>query len=62
MESKEKVDRILESLRAEVTAFVEQESEIKTSLEYEERVLELSRQFAKGLIGESPAGSSLPKK
>lgn len=51
--SKEIVDSILESMRAELTQFVDEESQIKSSLEYEERVLELSRKFAAGLITKS---------
>ena len=53
MKSKEIVDAILESMREEVAQFVEQESQITSSLEYEERVLELSRTFAAGLIAKS---------
>lgn len=48
--SKEIADAIWESMREEVVEFVEQESQISSSLEYEERVLELSRKFAAGLI------------
>jgi len=50
MNSKEIVDTILNSMREDLRAFVEQESEIKSSVEYEDRVAELSRQFAKELI------------
>ena len=47
------VNAILESMREELTQFMEQESQITSSLEYEERVLELSRKFALGLISKS---------
>ena len=55
MESKKKeiVDAILESMREEVSQFVEQESQITSATEYEERVLELSKKFALGLIDKS---------
>ena len=53
MNTKEKVDAILESMREEVKQFVEQESQISSSTEYEERVLELSKKFALGLIAKS---------
>ena len=55
MKSKENeiVDALLESMRAEVMQFVKEESQIKSSLEYEERVLELSKKFAAGLITQS---------
>lgn len=53
MESKEIVDIILESMREELTQFVEHESQITSSTEYEEQVLELSRKFALGLISKS---------
>ena len=53
MNTQEKVDAILESMREEVKQFVEQESQITSSTEYEERVLELSKKFALGLIAKS---------
>ena len=53
MNTKEKVDAILESIREEVTEFVDEESQIISSTEYEDRVLELSKKFAKGLIAKS---------
>ena len=40
-------------MREEVKQFVEQESQITSSTEYEERVLELSKKFAAGLIAKS---------
>ena len=57
--TEELVDAILESMRKELTQFVEQESEITSSAEYEKRVLALSRKFAQGLITESQG--QLPK-
>jgi len=59
MESKEIVDKLFESMRKELTEFVEKESQISSSLEYEERVLELSKKFAVGLIAQSQG--QLPK-
>ena len=53
MKSKEKVDAILDSMREELRQFLEEESQITSSTEYEERVLELSRKFARGLISQS---------
>lgn len=53
MKSKEIANDILESMRAEVQQFVKEESQIKSSIEYEEWVLELSRKFARGLIAKS---------
>lgn len=53
MESKKIVDSILESMREELTQFVDQQSKITSSVEYEERVVELSRKFAAGLISKS---------
>lgn len=53
MKSKEIVDAILESIREEVTQFVEEESQITSATEYEERVVELSKKFAVGLIAQS---------
>ena len=65
MNTKEKVDAILESMREEVKQFVEQESQITSSTEYEERVLELSKKFALGLIdksqGKMPKGRNSKK-
>lgn len=59
MEKTEIVENIIESIRSEIAQFVEEESTITNSLEYEERVLELSRKFAKGLISQTQG--SLPK-
>lgn len=59
MDTKHLTDLILESMRAEVTEFVKTQGDITSSLEYEERVLELSRKFAAGLI--SQGAGPLPK-
>ena len=53
MKSKEIVDAILESIREEVTQFVEEESQITSATEYEERVVELSNKCGVGLNGQS---------
>jgi hypothetical protein len=59
METKKIVDSILESMREELTQFVASQGEITSSLEYEERVVELSRQFGAGIISKSMG--KLPK-
>ena len=59
MDSKLLTDLILESMRQEVADFVETQDKITSSTQYEERVLELSRKFARGLIAHSSA--PLPK-
>lgn len=59
MKSKKIVDAILESMREEVTKFVEEESQIESATEYEERVLALSQKFAVDLIAKSQG--ELPK-
>ena len=53
MKDKQIVESILDAIREEVTEFVSKESEITDSVEYEEKVLALSRKFAKELIGQS---------
>lgn len=50
MTDQEKTDLILESMRAEVAAFVKEQGNITSATEYEDQVLALSRQFAKGLV------------
>lgn len=59
MNEKQLTDLILESMREEVSEFVKTHGEITSSTEYEERVLALSRKFARGLIGHS--AGKLPK-
>jgi len=66
MEKDKIVDAILESLREEVSQFIEEESQIDNSIDYEERVLDLSRIFAHKVIsgsqGEMPKSRNLKKK
>lgn len=66
MEKQQIVDRILASLRSEIIEFVETESTITDSVEYEERVLSLSREFARKLTmetqGELPKSRNSKKK
>lgn len=59
MENNEIVDSILESMRKEVAEFVATQSQITSSTEYEEQVVELSRKFAAGLITKS--AGKMPK-
>jgi hypothetical protein len=53
MKSKELADAIWESMREEVIQFIEQESQITSSMDYEQRVIDLSRKFARDLITKS---------
>lgn len=66
MENSKKVDMILESIREEVSQFVSRESEISSSVDYEEQVLELSKKFARELItnsmGKMPRSRNSKKK
>lgn len=66
MEKEKIVDAILESLRDEVSQFIEEEAQMNDSIEYEERVLDLSRMFARKLVigsqGEMPKSRNLKKK
>lgn len=50
MENKQIVDSILETVRAEITDFVEQESSIKCPIEYEKRLIEIARNMTKNLL------------
>jgi len=59
MKDKQIASSILDALREEVEEFVKKESEITDSIEYEEKVLALSRKFAKELISQSHG--KLPK-
>jgi hypothetical protein len=59
METKQIVDSILESMRADLTEFIESQGKIDSSIEYEERVVELSKQFGVGVITKSMG--KLPK-
>jgi hypothetical protein len=53
MTDQEKTDLILESMRAEVAAFVKEQGQITSATEYEDQVLALSRKFAAGLVTHS---------
>ena len=57
--SKEIVEALFESMREEVTQFIEEEGRISSSTEYEERLLELSRKFAAGILSQSQG--NMPK-
>ena len=50
METKQTVDSILETVRAEISQFVDEESDIKCPIEYETRLLEMGRNFARTLL------------
>jgi len=50
METKQLVETILETVRVEMTTFIEEESEIKCPVEYETRVIEIARMLSKNLI------------
>jgi len=52
-------DELLESMRDEVNDFFAIHDKIPTSIEYEEKVLEIARKFAAGLI--SRGSDKLPK-
>ena len=53
MKTKQIVDSILESMRVELTQFVEAQDKITSSLEYEDQVIGLSRQFGAEIISKS---------
>ena len=59
METKQLVDAILETVRAEMTTFIEEESDIKCPVEYETRVIEIARTMSRNLIAVSQG--TLPK-
>jgi hypothetical protein len=59
MESKQITDSILETVRKEVNEFVETQSEIKSSLEYELRVWEVAKVMAREMIRQS--SGAVPK-
>ena len=59
MKDKQITELILDAMRKEVEEFIHKESEITDPVEYEEKVLALSRKFAKELIGKSQG--KLPK-
>ena len=59
MDTKELVDSILETVRTEMTEFVEQESDIECPIEYELRVIEIARTMSRNLV--LGAQGKLPK-
>lgn len=50
METKNLVDSILETVKSEITDFVEQESSITCPIEYETRLLDIARNVAKNIL------------
>jgi hypothetical protein len=52
-------DEMLESIREEVNEFFATHDQITSSIEYEEKVLEVARKFAAGLI--STGSGQVPK-
>lgn len=66
METKKLVDSILETVRAEMSVFIEQESTIKCPIEYEMRVMKIARLMSKNLIvgaqGKLPKSRNCKKK
>ena len=59
METKALVDSILETVRLEVTEFVNDESGISCPIEYEKRLIEIARNLALGIV--SGTQGDLPK-
>lgn len=53
MKDKQIVESILGAIREEIEEFVKEESKITDPVEYEEKVLALSKRFAKELINQS---------
>jgi len=66
METNKIVDSILETVKEEVTLFVEQESSIKCPIEYETRVINIARMMSRGIIqgtqGQIPKSRNCKKK
>ncbi len=60
------VDSILESVRGELEDFINKESKITSSLEYEDRLLELGRRFMlttlEKSVGKMPRSRNSKKK
>ena len=50
METNKIVDSILETVKEEITLFVEQESSINCPIEYETRVINIARMMSQRLI------------
>jgi hypothetical protein len=54
MDTKDQIlDSILRSCRTELSTFLDQESSIKCPVEYELKLIEMSRNFARTVINES---------
>jgi hypothetical protein len=54
MDTKDQIlDSILRSCRTELITFLDQESSIKCPVEYELKLIEMSRNFARTVINES---------
>jgi hypothetical protein len=54
MDTKDKIlESILRNVRTEVSDFLDQESSIKCPIEYETKLIELSRNFGKSLLENS---------
>lgn len=66
METKQLVDSILETVRAEISDFVEQESSIICPIEYEIRLIEIGRKVSKNILlgtqGQLPKSRNSKKK
>ena len=66
MENQQLVNSILETVKSEITSFVEEESSIQCPIEYEKRVIEIARKFSQGLIlgtqGKLPKSRNSKKK
>lgn len=66
MENQQLIDSILETVRAEITQFVDQESNITCPIEYETRLLEIGRKVSTSLLigtqGQLPKSRNFKKK
>ena len=66
MENQILIDSILETVKAEITDFVEQESSITCPIEYEKRLIEIGRKTTLNLLlgtqGKLPGSRNAKKK
>ena len=66
MDNNQLVDSILETVRTEIEQFVAQESDIQCPVEYETRLIEISRNLSRNLIlgtqGKLPKSRNTKKK
>jgi len=67
MDTKDKIlESILSNVRTELSQFLELESKIRCPIEYEQRMIEMSRNFARTVIeksqGKMPKSRNLKKK